>query len=146
MASITPAHLSLDPPEFHTRAFDCRSAFHPEAIHLARELVAEALEERRIHQPVLQCIEDPRLELVTPNVEPIAACPLVVRGRSRPRCTGRPMNSAAIILPPDSHAKYIFCFVRRICGRVGARVACRGRDRERFRRCGRYGSRRIFAW
>ncbi|WP_338117575.1 hypothetical protein [Tardiphaga robiniae] len=44
--------LALDPLQLRPRSLDRRRAFHPKTIHLARELVAKLLEQRRGHQVI----------------------------------------------------------------------------------------------
>lgn len=61
---------------------DRRSPFHAKPVHLAGELVAEFLEQRRIHQVMAQRVQDPCFEPVAADVLAVVARALVAGGRA----------------------------------------------------------------
>ncbi|HVT26633.1 MAG TPA: hypothetical protein VHE81_01310 [Lacipirellulaceae bacterium] len=74
--------LTFEPPEFRLCGIDRRTTLHPQPVHLARELVAEFLEQRRVHQVMPECIQNALFEAVAPDVLPIVAGAFVPCGRA----------------------------------------------------------------
>lgn len=73
--------LVLDPLHLGPRRIDCRPTFQSQPVHLPGELLAELLEQRRIHQVVAQRVQDARLNLVAPDVAAPAAAALRQPGK-----------------------------------------------------------------
>ena len=70
------------PPQFRPPRVLRRPFFDAQLIDLSRELGAELLEQRRIHQVRPKPAQHRRLERIPPDVEPVVAGTLVPRGRA----------------------------------------------------------------
>ena len=87
---------------------------HPEPVHLARELLAELVEEILAQQLVLKCVQDSPLDLITSNGQAIRTCSLASRSKAHKAIGGaddetipahahfvRPENRVTLTLMPN---------------------------------------------
>lgn len=74
--------FALDPVELFAPVYDVRIPLYTKPVHLARELVAERLEQFWLHQVAAKAIEHGSLQRIAPNVEAIIASALVPSRRA----------------------------------------------------------------
>nr|WP_249138247.1 hypothetical protein [Caulobacter sp. S6] len=77
-----PLDFPLDALDLGLGGVDVCAGFHAQAVALAGELLAEFLEQGRVHQVVAQGVQNARLELVAADIDPVVAGTLVARGRA----------------------------------------------------------------
>jgi hypothetical protein len=73
----------LNPAQFALTGGDAGTCRHPETIHLAREFMAEVFEQVASKQLLLQRVENPPLDLVSPDRQMIRTGPFVASPETR---------------------------------------------------------------
>src|SRR5690606_29646794 len=72
-----PLAASVEPFDLARRSRQARAMFHPEPVHLARELLAELVEQVLAQELLLEGLQDARFDLVAPDGQAVIARPLL---------------------------------------------------------------------